>query len=350
VDRLRLPPCALPRPGDHVVWYQNGVKTKGELLGHTPESFPCIQAEYGMTFRPTSFDVIRLKDPMSAIGPNWFRLPSEATITTPHPHEHQMLSELLGQRVPPGTRHIDLVYEIWSRGFEVFLIGGTVREVIAGRASRDVDIATTMPIDRLHQLVSCMYGKHVELGDLDRLAGRMRVGGTPGRTDPYVDIRIFHHHMPGTEDAVFGASFQRDTAHRDFACNCVYYDPINDVFIDPTGDGLNDAALSRLRTVYDEAVHSTHSIARIAVRVFKFLCRGYGPANGHEDDLDRLLHQVHNLPAIELIADMKLQVFDSMDPSRRQKVYDMIHDEFVRLGDEPFWDRSIRPFREELLR
>jgi hypothetical protein len=109
---------------------------------------------------------------------------------------------------------------------------------LAGREPVGVEVATTMPIPRLHALVGRMYDAQGEFGKIDRLYGNLRIGGVPGSGQGAVNARVFPLHGRGTDHARFASSFVRDTGYRDFACHCVYYDPVNKVLIDPTGRAL----------------------------------------------------------------------------------------------------------------
>lgn len=71
-----------------------------------------------------------------------------------------------------------------------------------------------------------------------------------------------------------------DQRLRDFACNAVYYDPMNEVFIDPSGRGITDAKAKALNIISDHVLERPiFRKANIPLRFFKFLLRGYEPSH-----------------------------------------------------------------------
>ena len=69
-----------------------------------------------------------------------------------------------------------------------FLVGGTVRDVVCGKLSNDIDMVTTMPLRFLRKIVGPMYYQR-EPGNDKR--GYIRIGGTPNSGDPFIDLKVF---------------------------------------------------------------------------------------------------------------------------------------------------------------
>src|SRR5437868_3991095 len=90
-ESLRLPPCPLPRPGDRVVWYRNGLEVIGLLLGHKADGRPYVENEspFKGTATLPSYDSLRHADPSSRVGPNWTNLPQPALIVRPTSRESE---------------------------------------------------------------------------------------------------------------------------------------------------------------------------------------------------------------------------------------------------------------------
>jgi hypothetical protein len=349
-EQLSLPQCGSPRPGSFVVWYEGSMPLRGTLLGQNIRGKPCMDTPYGITMFAPDYDAIRLEDPAHQGDPNWSALSPSGQILRPTEGERRRLDELLDQTVPPGPRHIDLINEIWFRGYEVFVVGGTVRDVIAGKPAKDVDIATTMPMQALFCLVKCMYRAPQKLDEAACRNGHLRLGGRRGTSDPFLDICVFKHHLPGTAEAVFGASFDHDIWFRDFACNSIYYDPVNQVFVDPTGYGLDDATTCTLRTVYNSQLRTPYHVGRVAVRTIKFYLRGFTNLSLAEDDLRKMLNCMSALTQDQRIAYMRSQIFAALLPQDRVRAFDAVREAFVQLNALPLWESLFVPHREELLR
>lgn len=270
---LSLPVCQLPRPGERVCWFARSNPQTGILLGHNRDGHAVIRTAFGNS-ATRRFDEIRLIDPYHRVGPNWSRLPSCAQLLRPNSTLTKQFETLLNHRIPPGPRYIDLIKEIHFRGFEIFLVGGTVRDVIAGAIPKDVDLVTTMPLALVSKFLPSMYQYNPSIA---RNLGFIRIGGTPESGDPFIDLKEFSQFMPGTSDVVFGVEFDRDVSNRDFAMNALYYEPINNVIIDPTGRGAEDAKKKILSFICSTG--NGFQYAQIFVRTVKFAVRGFTPTS-----------------------------------------------------------------------
>lgn len=269
--QLKLPFPITPRVGDEVVWYVNNQRAKGRYLGHGLNSEPIVLNSFGSQLRLPSFDCLRLSSADRRVGPNWEALP-EACLMEPFAHERARFLEVLKQRIPPGPTYLELIEEIWQRGYEVYVVGGSVRDVISGEKSNDVDIVTAMPIMKFEPLLKSMFHQKISVSARN---GYARLGGIGKSGDPFIDLKLFCHCGTGSQDVLFGSDFALDIGMRDFACNAIYYDPINEVLVDPSGRGLVDAAAKILSLVCDSEARSPQARGQIAIRYFKFLMRGY---------------------------------------------------------------------------
>lgn len=267
---LLLPPSPIPRPGERVCWYAQARPMAGIVQGHDVHGRAVVLDEFGL-FHRRAFEEMRLVEPLSRPPPNWCDLPSGGRLLRPDPATLGLLRSLLAQRIPPGPNCRELAREIWARGFEIFLVGGAVRDLLAGSPAHDIDLATTMPLDRMLGFVEEMYSTRA----VDARRGHLRVGGTPASGDPFIDVNIFVAADPGSDDATFGTGFDRDLAHRDFTCNALYFDPENEVLVDPSGHGAADCARRTLRLI--RGPHDQHQMAQIFVRAVKLMARGFSP-------------------------------------------------------------------------
>lgn len=353
VSSLLLPRCAIPRPGDSVVWYQGYMPFRGSLIGHKADGRPYIINEFGnLTIRP-SFQFIRHEDPNQAVGPNWSYLTSPAKIFYPHEHEISDFDEILSQRTPPGPQYNELVTEIWSRGFEVFVVGGTVRDVIGKQPTKDVDLVTTMPLVLAKPLLQSMYQYHQSPKKEARALanGHIQLGGRPGSGDPTIDLCVFKLSLPGDADATFGADFNSDVAHRDFACNAVYYDPINKVLIDPTGIGVANAEGHILTLVCDRRRRSAYNIGQLTIRFFKFLSRGYSAPQECCDQIGKeLVASLSAMHASGRARYIRTQVLKKYPRSEHAARLDEFQKQFVEFGASEAWNRLIEPHRDDILK
>jgi Poly A polymerase head domain len=239
------------------------------MTGHDIDGNAVILNDFG-NGTTKSFEEIRLCDPFDRVGPNWMTLPAAGKIVRPDTSTSTQLNTLLARRIPPGPSYRDLIEEIWSRGFEAYIVGGTVRDALNGGVGNDVDVVTTMPLTYALKFLPSMYRYDPSLS---RERGYISIGGSKRSGDPHIDLKLFSDSLLGTKEAIFGVGFERDVRHRDFSCNAVYYEPINNVLIDPTGQGISDSKDKLLSFICGSANH--HQYAQIFIRAIKFVARGY---------------------------------------------------------------------------
>lgn len=279
---ISFPPSMTPRPGEDVVYYKGQLKFKGKFLGYDVQDQPIVSTETGSARHLSDYISVRLADPHDRSGGCYSEAPPSTVVLEASVAERTKLQELLSRHIQPGPRYIDLIEEIWARGYEVFLVGGSVRDVLNGDDPNDVDLVSTIPFFFLASVAESMFGS---LG-FSRHAknGFMSIGynaGSRNRGDQgtLIDVKNFFSIAPGTDEAEFGSNIDFDHRMRDFSCNAIYYDPINNKFVDPCGHGIEDARQRVLNVVNDPSISNPiHRQAHIAMRMFKFMLRDYTPS------------------------------------------------------------------------
>ncbi len=183
-----------------------------------------------------------------------------------------------GGRIVPGDtipiEHIDqdalrVVSRLGRRGFEAYLVGGCVRDLLLGHKPKDFDVATEAHprqikrifnngriIGRRFKLVHVIYGDHV----IETSTFRAE---PPQREEDDDDLLI-------TEDNEFGTAAE-DARRRDFTINGLFLDPIENRIIDYV-DGLPDIESRTLRTIGEPRVRMAEDPVRI-LRAVKFATR-----------------------------------------------------------------------------
>jgi len=154
-------------------------------------------------------------------------------------------------------------------GFEAYLVGGCVRDLLLGRKPKDFDLATAAHprqirrlfrngriIGRRFRLVHVVYGDHI----VETATFRRDPNGSDDDTD---DLLI-------REDNVFGTA-EEDARRRDFTINGLFFDPSEGVIHDWV-DGLADLEAGVLRTIGDPQVRLAEDPVRI-LRAIKFATR-----------------------------------------------------------------------------
>lgn len=346
-QELRLPSCPLPRPGEEVVWYTDAFKRAGVYLGHAPGGKPIVQPADGIPVSLRTFSDVRLADPFSRRSPIWADLPA-TTLVRPSAAEAKSFRALLSCRIPPGPSYMDLIEEVWHRGFEIFLVGGTVRDVLAGGEANDVDLVTSMPLRLAVPLLTSMYRSQPKI---DEDNGYVRLAGPADDGAPYIDLKTLVYRGPGTREAVFGCDIRRDMRHRDFACNSVYYDPINEVLLDPSGAGVRTAEARELEIVFDPEGRAPYFRAMLILRAGKFRLRGYTYSVSTVTDLQSVyLPDFVVMKDSDILAYAHRQIFAKLPAHKREDVVPLFEGVFRELGATELWDNRVSALIQLLAR
>jgi tRNA nucleotidyltransferase (CCA-adding enzyme) len=141
-------------------------------------------------------------------------------------------------------------------GHAAFIVGGSVRDLILGRAPGDFDVATSAHPEATMRVFGSRFAIPTGLlhGTVTVLAGET---GKPRQVEVttfrgegvYLDGR-----RPST--VTFGATLEEDLSRRDFTMNAIAYDPATAALIDPF-DGQGDIRRRLIRTVGDPILRFT---------------------------------------------------------------------------------------------
>ena len=137
---------------------------------------------------------------------------------------------------------VSILKKITNRGFQAFIVGGSVRDIILGDSIHDVDIATNMPIDTIAKLWrSYDIGKSKDFGIVVVRENGIAYEIAQFRTDgTYSDGRR-------PETVTITTSFEDDASRRDLTINAMGID-VDGNIIDYF-DGKKDIKNRVIRTV-----------------------------------------------------------------------------------------------------
>lgn len=157
-------------------------------------------------------------------------------------------------------------------GFDSYLVGGCVRDLLLGREPKDFDVATDAKPEEVRRLFrrARLVGRrfrlaHVRFGREIIEVATFRGMPKPASAGPRqtAEGRIL-------QDNVFGSQ-EEDAIRRDFTVNALYYDIRDNVVIDYVG-GIDDLKRGLLRVIGDPEVRYREDPVRL-LRALRFAAK-----------------------------------------------------------------------------
>ena len=190
-------------------------------------------------------------------------------------------------------RALDVVHTLHDAGYEAFIVGGAVRDLLVGLRPKDFDVATNATpeqvkglfrrafiIGRRFRIVHVIYGRGREHEVIEVSTFRAhldnslaeQVGGNE-RTSKS-ELASMKHAVDASgrvlRDNVWG-TMEHDAARRDFSINAMYYDPETQTVVD-YHQGMRDVKKRVLRMIGDPATRYREDPVRI-IRAVRFAAK-----------------------------------------------------------------------------
>jgi len=190
-------------------------------------------------------------------------------------------------------RAIDVVHTLKHAGYQAYIVGGAVRDLLLGLQPKDFDVATDATpeqvkslfrrafiIGRRFRIVHVVYGRgrehevievstfraFLDNSAADQVAGNERTSKS--------ELAGLKHAVDASgrvlRDNVWGPQ-EEDATRRDFTVNAMYYDPETQIVVDFHG-GLKDSKKRVLRMIGDPATRYREDPVRI-IRAVRFAAK-----------------------------------------------------------------------------
>ena len=259
-------------------------------------------------------------------------LPKRRTSASPVKHSHKT-----GHRedIPHREHGIDLslvddravkvVETLQQAGFEAYIVGGAVRDLLLGLRPKDFDVATNATpeevkglfrrafiIGRRFRIVHVVYGRgrehevievstfraHLDAADAGQVAGNEKTS----RAELAGKSHVVDASGRVLRDNVWGPQIE-DAARRDFTVNALYYDPRTQIVVD-YHHGLRDAKKRVLRMIGDPETRYREDPVRI-IRVVRFAAKlGFEIDAKTREPIQRAAAWLDNVPQSRLFDEM----------------------------------------------
>ncbi|MBQ0960734.1 polynucleotide adenylyltransferase PcnB [Ideonella sp. 4Y11] len=282
--------------------------------------------------------------------------------------EHGIDASLLDERA------VRVVTTLQDAGFEAYIVGGAVRDLLVGRRPKDFDVATNATpeqvkglfrrafiIGRRFRIVHVIHGRgrdhevievstfraYMDASAAEQVAGNEKTSKKEIENKSHVvdaDGRVLR-------DNVWGPQIE-DAARRDFTINAMYYDPRRQLVVD-YHHGFKDVRAQTLRMIGDPATRYREDPVRI-LRVVRFAAKlGFKiepkthkaiaaaipllanvPASRMFDEMIKLLQTGHALASLEQIQAQGLGrgVFPILDAALLNAPSGSARQKFIKLA------------------
>jgi poly(A) polymerase len=202
------------------------------------------------------------------------------------------------------TAAISIVETLRSKGFQAYLVGGCVRDILLNRDPADYDVTTDATPEQVMRIFPQTYAVGAQFGvvlvpvkDLSETASPTN-GDEPGfSTHPHaVEVATFRSdgiYSDGRhpDEVKYSKSPQEDVQRRDFTINGLLLDPIKDEVLDFVG-GRADLAANVIRTIGDPHRRFAEDKLRL-LRAVRFAARfGYRIEGGTFSAIQELASQI----------------------------------------------------------
>jgi poly(A) polymerase len=286
--------------------------------------------------------------------------------------EHQIDPKLVDERA------VKVVSTLADAGFEAYIVGGAVRDLLVGLRPKDFDVATNATpeqvkglfrrafiIGRRFRIVHVVFGRGrqdrglsevievstframVEAAAADQVSGNEKTS----RSDLAGKSHVVDAEGRVLRDNVWGPQID-DAARRDFTINAMYYDPVREIVVDYHG-GIKDVKKKLLRMIGDPATRYREDPVRI-IRVVRFAAKlGFEiepktrapikemaalldnvPASRTFDEMIKLLQTGHALASIQELRKQGLHrgVFPVLDVALDEAQRHDGREKFIRMA------------------
>lgn len=206
---------------------------------------------------------------------------------------------------------LKVLYGLKDAGYQAYLVGGGVRDLLLGREPKDFDIATDAhphEVKRIFHRARLIGRRFVIVhvysgGDIVEVA-TFRGSGTPDEVADEDDgegdaVLLKNEHGRVLADNVYG-NMEEDAFRRDFSVNALFYNIADFSIVDYVG-GMEDLRAGQLRLIGDPEQRYREDPVRM-LRAARFAAKlGFRMHPATEAPIVRLAHLLGGVPAARLL-------------------------------------------------
>ncbi|MCB1691185.1 MAG: polynucleotide adenylyltransferase PcnB [Pseudomonadales bacterium] len=193
-----------------------------------------------------------------------------------------------------------VVKRLVDSGFEAYVVGGCVRDLLLGKSPKDYDVATNAHPEEVRDLFrnSRLVGRRFRIVHVRFGADIVEVATFRA---PHNEAETELHYSEGgmiLSDNIYG-NFSEDALRRDFTMNALYYQPETETLLDEVG-GIEDIKARRIRLIGDPDSRFREDPVRM-LRAIRFRAKlGFDIDPDTDRSLRRLGHLLADIPPARL--------------------------------------------------
>ena len=242
---------------------------------------------------------------------------------------------------------IKLVKTLQGHGYETYIVGGAVRDLLLGHEPKDYDIATSASPEQICKCLgkrnTMIIGKrfrlvHYRLGQEIIEISTFRANPLSAKQDTVRNKVKTLADKPEKmifDDNNFGTS-QEDAFRRDFTVNALFYDPVTNKIIDHTGMGLDDIKNKVVRVIGDGNLRFEEDPVRM-LRALKLVGQfDFSMDSNTENALFASLDKLEHVS----ISRMTLELEKILASSYGDKILEVCHDFGLLPYFLPFFEKN----------
>ena len=209
---------------------------------------------------------------------------------------------------------LQIISTIEEAGYEAYIVGGCIRDMLMGRSPHDWDITTNAKPEKVKQLFKRTYDTGIQHGTVTIVLSKEQYEVTTYRIEEdYKDFRR-------PEKVSFVEDIALDLARRDFTMNAIAYHP-NRGFIDPY-HGKEHIENSIIRCVGDSTQRFSEDALRI-LRAVRFSAQlGFSISKSTIVGIEQCKNLLEHISK-ERIRDEWMKVCISPSPKHIQMFYEL---------------------------
>ena len=202
-----------------------------------------------------------------------------------------------------STNASKVISRLQDHGFQAYLVGGCIRDLLLRKIPKDFDIATDAHPEEVRELFrnSRIIGKRFRIVHVR--FGREIIEVTTFR-GPHADEYDDNHSDSGMtlNDNIYG-TFEEDVFRRDFTMNAIYYEPQEEEIID-LANGTADIENQIIKTIGDPTGRLREDPVRM-LRATRFQAKlGFGLESDLQSSIRSLGYLIQDVPPARLFEEV----------------------------------------------